>query len=415
MTLSSGTLSGAADGALGSGPVTMNPPSGTAVLALTSGSPAISSLTSSGTGASVVVLGNATAGTPTTLTLGGNNSSAVFGGTIGDLAASNSNAAGGLIKAGSGTLTLNAADSYTGGTLLNGGALALGNASALGSGTLAMNGGTLQMAGGGTVPNNIQINAAAGNSFNTASYNMTLGGNLTGTGTVTKLGGNTVWLNGTDSGFSGTYVNNQSNTLFGSTAAGSPNALWTVNAGNLANNVASGGTISLGGLSGSGGQVGNNQSSSLVTYSIGAAGINSTYSGTIVNAAGAGGQTAIIKTGSGMLTLQGNNTYTGATTVSGGTLTLDSSTSTQTYNYQDGNVFINNGATFCVNAAGYKFGGTTFAFGNNGGGTFYLEGSGIGGGVSVLPAGITIATTGGAQDAIAGPMQINTAAQAPPP
>jgi len=59
------------------------------------------------------------------------------------------NAAGRLVKNGTGTLTLNGANTFTGGTTLNAGTIALGNATAnagaLGGGAVTMQGGTLRM------------------------------------------------------------------------------------------------------------------------------------------------------------------------------------------------------------------------------------------------------------------------------
>jgi autotransporter-associated beta strand protein len=56
------------------------------------------------------------------------------------------------------------------------------------------------------------------------------------------------------------------------------------------------------------------------TYSIGANGSNTTFLGRITNGVGA---VSITKVGTGTLALSGNNTYSGATTVSGGTLLVN--------------------------------------------------------------------------------------------
>ena len=75
---------------------------------------------------------------------------------------------------GSGSLTLNAANTYTGGTTLNAGSLILANGSngsALGSGNLTINGGTVTVSGTGSMSGTAQYGTGAyaiapGNSLN---------------------------------------------------------------------------------------------------------------------------------------------------------------------------------------------------------------------------------------------------------
>ena len=285
---------------------------------------------------------------------------------------------------------------------------------ALGTGSLAMNGGTLQSAaiggGGGNSPaimNNIQINPVAGNAFDAHGYNMVLGGNLTGSGTVSKVGGYSLFLSGSNAGFTGTYLNTTSNTFFGSAAAGSPNAAWVIAGGNLANTTTGTLTIDLGSLSGNG-TLGNNVGGSAVTYQIGDLNTDSVFSGTIVDSVGGGGTTAIIKTGPGMLTLSGNNGYTGGTTVNNGTLVLNAASGV--YSYTGGTININNGSTVRFTGGRYDLNvqgsgkGTSVVFDANGGGTVDTS-SGLNF-VSWAP-GNTFTTNGGAQDAITGASGMN--------
>ncbi len=95
-------------------------------------------------------LGNVTLGAAS-LTTGGNNDSTVFAGVIsGD---------GTVTKTGTGVWTLNSANSYTGGTLLQQGTLHLGHDNALGTGTLTTLGSVVSYASGVTIANPIVLNS----------------------------------------------------------------------------------------------------------------------------------------------------------------------------------------------------------------------------------------------------------------
>jgi fibronectin-binding autotransporter adhesin len=145
-TVNQGTLTAASDSALGSstaataGLVLSPAMSSTVTVNFTSATPAIASLSNPGAGTSAIVLGNTAgnsgAGTPTTLSMGGNNASTTYSGTISDgtVGGTVSTAAiGNITKLGTGTLTLSAANSYIGNTNINAGTVIMANPMALGA------------------------------------------------------------------------------------------------------------------------------------------------------------------------------------------------------------------------------------------------------------------------------------------
>ena len=64
----------------------------------------------------------------------------------------------------------------------------------------------------------------------------------------------------------------------------------------------------------------NGSATTPATITVGSDGTDTAYSGTLID--GAAAKLGLIKTGGGLLTLSGTNTYTGDTTVNGGTLSL---------------------------------------------------------------------------------------------
>ena len=117
-----------------------------------------------------------------------------------------------------GLLTIGGSSSYTGGTIITGGTLQTGNASALGTGNLAVNAGTLDLAG-----NNITVGALSGNSgglitnsggasvtlTSSGSTNTTYAGRIQDDGQIgfTKAGTGTLTLTGTSVYSGATNVN----------------------------------------------------------------------------------------------------------------------------------------------------------------------------------------------------------------
>jgi fibronectin-binding autotransporter adhesin len=192
---------------------------------------------------------------------------------------------GAVVKQGTGTLVLSAANGWAGSTSIDGGVLELGNTAALGStSSISFGGGTLRFTSSNTNDYSDRFNGSGGQSFklDTNDETVTLGSVIAGSGsTLEKLGG-------------GTLILAEDNTYTGTT---------TVTGGTL--------QIGAGGSTGSiaGGLVNNaavvfNRSNDL------------DYGGVI------SGSGALEQLGSGTLTLSGANAYAGGTTLSAGTLSL---------------------------------------------------------------------------------------------
>jgi autotransporter-associated beta strand protein len=92
---------------------------------------------------------------PLALSVGGNNASTTYGGEL--------SGAGSLAKTGNGTLVLNLASPFTGGTTISGGILRMQNAAALGTGAVVHSGGQIRFAFGdgtsATVANDFTLNS----------------------------------------------------------------------------------------------------------------------------------------------------------------------------------------------------------------------------------------------------------------
>ncbi|MDP3083205.1 MAG: autotransporter-associated beta strand repeat-containing protein, partial [Rubrivivax sp.] len=331
--------------------------------------------------------GGVTLGNNASLTVGGSNTDTAFGGVI-----SGGNVNSSLIKAGSGLLALTSANTYTGDTNVNGGVLSLGNGGAtgtlssssaisIGGGTLRLNNsaltltltgstiagtggavdvrlGTLALGADSRISDNLSL-VVSGGTFGLGTFNEALAGvqltagSITGTGTLTsgsayemqagtasanlagavglnKTTGDTVTLSGNNSYTGATAVSAGTLVASHASALGTTAGVTTVSSGATLeiNNVNIGTeTLTLAGVGvgGAGALIG--------TGAGAAAGGAITLSATTT--VGGGGTLALggpigdggnafglIKAGAGTVTLGGNNTYTGSTTVSAGTLAL---------------------------------------------------------------------------------------------
>ena len=258
---------------------------------------------------------------PASVTVGNAANTYTFsGGTIDGTSA--------LTKNGTGTLVLTSANSYTGVTTLAGGVVSIstlgdgGVAGNLGAASnaasnLVFNGGMLLYTGANASSDRGFTLQSGGGVIDVASADLTLSGTATGSGALTKAGPGTLTLSGTTTYTGGTIVSS------GTLAARPAPAL--TGTGGLS--VASGATprpfrrdpatVHRTPTSPARAPV----TLRANTLSTGGDNTNTTYSGAL---AGTGGLT---KTGTGRLTLSGTDRYTGATTISSGTLALAGATS----------------------------------------------------------------------------------------
>ena len=267
---------------------------------------------------------------------------------------------GGVVKQGTGTLTLSGANTYSGGTTINAGSLALG-----GAGALAANGAVTIAAGSILDISGSSANQTIGNLIGVAgsqvllgartlttggATNSTFAGLISGSGGLVKQGAGTLTLSG-------------ANTYSGGT---------TINAGAL-----QGDTTSLQGAIADNAALIFNQ------------GANGTFAGVI------SGTGTLTKQGAGVLTLNGANTYSGGTTISAGALQGDTSS-------LQGNIADNAALIFNQVANGSFTGGIsgTGSLTKQGAGTLTLSGTNTYTGGTTISAGSLQGTTASLTGAI---------------
>ena len=192
-----------------------------------------------------------------------------------------------LQKSGTGNLTLSGANTYSGGTILNGGIVEFFADANLGaaSGSLTFDGGDLRWNDSSfdLDPNRAITLNAGGGTIRTSSFDTTISQPITGTGSLTKHGtGGTLTLTGANTYSGGTTINNA-----GTLQIGDGGTTGKISGDVLINHA--------------GADLVFNRSNAL------------TYGGVI---SGAG---SLRKEGAGTLTLTGANTHSGGTTINGGT------------------------------------------------------------------------------------------------
>ncbi len=276
--------------------------------------------------------------------------------------------AGGLTKAGAGTLALSGANTYTGVTTIGAGSVEARNNTALGTvagntivsagatlringaglaiaepitlnGTGVANGGALRnlannntVSGAITLGSAARINSDAGlltvsNTISGAGLGLTVGG--AGNTTISGVIGTTTGTLTKDS--TGVLLLSAVNTYTGATtASGGTLRLGVANAvsASSAVTVAAGATLDMNGFSDTigslaGGGTVTNGGAAAVTLNAGGNNTSTAFTGVLQNGVGA---LAVTKTGTGTWTLSGANTYTGLTTISAGVIDAQSNT-----------------------------------------------------------------------------------------
>ncbi|MEI6177406.1 MAG: autotransporter-associated beta strand repeat-containing protein, partial [Verrucomicrobiota bacterium] len=295
-----------------------------------------------------------------------------------------------LTKAGTGTLTLSGTNIYTGNTLVSAGTLQFAKQVALynngaaaawsrtninvnSGATMAFNiGGTGEFtkadvitllalsngANGFQTGSILGLDTTSGNfTYDSAIANPNSGANVLG---LTKLGTNTLTLSSTNT-YTGATTITQGTLQVGISGAlpngtGKGNVVFSTAANSAVLDI-NGIDTTINGLSQASAsttnKVVNNATGTAKTLTVGNADATSTFAGIIANNTSGTGTLALTKAGTGTLTLSAANTYTGATTISGGTLALGA-----TGSITSPNIIVGASTTFDVSSVtgGYTLG-----------------------------------------------------------
>jgi outer membrane autotransporter protein len=263
------------------------------------------------------------------LTTGLNGRSTTVRGVISDLGGAVSGTGGSLIKAGSGTLTLSGTNTYSGGTTISGGTLQLGNGGTTGSilgdvtdnGTLAFNRSDTVIFPGDISGNGNLEQIGSGTTILTAN-NTYSGGTTISSGTLQLGNGGTTGSILGDVTDNGTLAFNRSDTaIFPGEISGNGNleqigpgrTILTANNTYTGGTTISGGTLQLGNGGTTGSILGDVTDNGTLAFS---------RSDTVIFPGEISGGGSLEQIGPGTTILTANNTYTGDTTISGGTLQL---------------------------------------------------------------------------------------------
>ena len=266
-------------------------------------------------------------------------------GAIGGGASGVISGAGGLIKTGSGTLTLNATNTYTGATVIDEGTLLLGNSGvgALAASTaVTVSSGALfhmgdrsatvgSIAGDGNIAGtgNITLTTGGNNGSSVFSGNIAFTGGA-GAGSLIKNGTGTLTLEGTNT--YGVTTINGGTVVFRNTAAKGTGTATAQAAGSIGLGVGGTGYYNATQVA----ALFNTNTLAGFSLAAGSGVAIDTSAGDFTHGISLGGARALTKLGANTLTLSAANTYSGATTVSEGTLIVDGSVANSTTTVRSG-------------------------------------------------------------------------------
>ncbi|AHF90136.1 autotransporter [Opitutaceae bacterium TAV5] len=279
---------------------------------------------------------------------------------------------GALRKTSSGTLALAGVNDFTGGLTVSGGVLRFSGLASLGSGPLTLSGGELRWDANNTADvtagGRVLAIGSGGSTFNTNGNDVTLSGDITGTGAFAKSGAGTLTLSGNNTWAGATTTLNAGTLVLASAAALPSTGTLVLNGGTLTSTTARtlGNTVTLSANSTLGGAADLTFNGNLTnsggnrTLTINNAGLttfgtinlseNNTgrtltlagtgdilVTGAIRNRDGANTTASnLVKSGAGTLTLSGANTWTGSTSVNAGTLLVNGSLASTAVTVADG-------------------------------------------------------------------------------
>ncbi len=302
----------------------------------------------SGISASGTTLGDITGSVGSFVTLG--SKALTFGAetastTIGSVI---SGSGGSLVKENSGTVILSAANTFTGGTTINGGALQISADANLGAATggIAFGGGTLHTTASFTIPATRAISIASSATFDTnAAVATTVDAAISG-GSLTKAGDGTLVLTSAANSYTGgTTINAGTFSLSGAGALASTGSMSVDSASSVFDISTTTTGAAIGDLSG---VAGSSLTAGIKTLTFGTA-ASKTFAGDI------SGSGILTKQGSGIFDLSGANTFTGTFNVNAGTLNMSSTGSfpfASTTNIAAGTTLTGTGTLGAVNLNG---------------------------------------------------------------